>query len=74
MASINRTSPHNGRRWIKDTHEMFEVRYADGRSAYIRVDPKAAEYGTAPVLGIARARQATGEIPDRGVVSVQKVR
>ena len=53
---------------------MFEVRYADGRSAYIRVDPKAVEYGTAPVLGIAKARQATGEIPDGEIVSVQKVR
>ena len=63
MASINRNSPHNGRRWIKDTQDMFEVRYADGRSAYIRVDPKAAEYGTAPVLGIAKARQASREIP-----------
>ena len=74
MASINRTSPHNGRRWIKDTHEMFEVRYADGRSAYIRVDPKAAEYGTAPVLGIAKARQASREIPEGEIVSVQKVK
>ena len=53
---------------------MFEVRYADGRSAYIRVEPKAAEYGTAPVLGIAKARQATGEIPDGEIVGVQKVR
>jgi hypothetical protein len=74
MASINRTSPHNGRRWIKDTQDMFEVRYVDGRSAYIRVDPKAGEYGTAPVLGIAKARQATGEIPDGEIVRVQKVK
>ena len=53
---------------------MFEVRYADGRSAYIRVDPKAAEYGTAPVVAIAKARQATGEIPDGEIVSVQRVK
>jgi len=53
---------------------MFEVRYVDGRSAYIRVDPKAGEYGTAPVLGIAKARQATGEIPDGEIVRVQKVK
>ena len=74
MSSINRNSPHNGRRWIKDTQDMFEVRYVDGRSAYIRVDPKAAEYGTAPVLAIAKARQATGEIPDGEIVRVQKVK
>ena len=53
---------------------MFEVRYADGRSAYIRVDPKAAEFGTAPVLGIAKARQASGEIPDGEIAGVQKVK
>ena len=58
----------------KDTQHMFAVRYADGRSAYIRVDPKAAEYGTAPVLAIAKARQATGEIPAGEIVSVQKVK
>ena len=74
MSSINRNSPHNGRRWIKDTQEMFEVRYADGRSAYIRVEPKAAEYGSAPVLGIAKARQASGEIPDGEIAGVQKVK
>jgi hypothetical protein len=74
MASINRNSLHNGRRWIKDTQDMFEVRYADGRSAYIRVDPKAGEYGTAPVLRIAKARQASGEIPDGEIARVQKVR
>ena len=48
----------------KDNHVMFVVRFEDGRSAYVRIDPKAAEFGTAPVLGIAKARQQTGEIPD----------
>ena len=67
-------SKRHGRLWTKDTQQMFAVRYADGRSAYIRVDPKAAEYGTAPVLGVAKARQASGEIPDGEIVSVQRVR
>ena len=51
-----------------------KLAHADGRSAYIRVDPKAAEHGTAPVLGIAKARQSTGEIPDGEIVSVQRVK
>lgn len=72
MTSINK-SPHTHPKG-KDFQRMFAVRYADGRSAYIRVDPKAAEYGTAPVLAIARERQATGEIPDGELVSVQRVK
>ena len=40
----------------------------------MRVDPKAAEFGTAPVLTIAKARQLTGELPDGVIVSVQEVR
>ncbi len=53
---------------------MFAVRFEDGRTAYMRVDPKAAEFGTQPVMVIARARQQTGEIPDGVIVGVQKVR
>ena len=74
MALMNGNNPHAARRRTKDTQDMFAVRYADGRTAYIRVPPKVAEYGTAPVLGIARARQATGEIPDGEILSVQKVK
>ena len=73
MTKINEGSPHTRPR-RKDTQDMFAVRYADGRTAYIRVDPKVAEYGTAPVLGIAKARQASGEIPDGEIVSVQRVK
>ena len=58
----------------KDNHVMFAVRFEDGRSAYVRIDPKAAEFGTAPVLGIAKARQQTGEIPDGVIIGVQRVR
>ena len=56
----------------RDTHNMFAVRYADGRSAYIRVDPKAAQF--AAVIGIATARQAMGEVPEGEIVGVQRVR
>jgi len=73
MTFINENTPHRRPR-SKDTQDMFAVRYDDGRSAYIRVDPKVAEYGTSPVLGLAKARQATGEIPDGEIVSVQRVK
>jgi hypothetical protein len=73
MAVFGDGNPHKRFR-TKDTQDLFAVRYADGRSAYIRVDPKLGEYGSAPVLGIAKARQATGEIPDGEIVSVQKVK
>jgi hypothetical protein len=53
---------------------MFAVRYADGRSAYIRVDPKLAEFGTSPVLEVAKAHQASGHIPDGEIVSVRGVK
>jgi hypothetical protein len=73
MTLINDKQPHVRPR-LKDTQHMFAVRYADGSSAYIRVDPKAADYGTAPVLGIARHCQSKGEIPDGEIVSVQRVK
>jgi hypothetical protein len=73
MTNFTGTKPH-GRPRSKDTQHTFVVRYADGRSAYIRVDPKAADYGNAPILAIARAKQGAGEIPDGDIDSVQKVR
>ncbi len=75
MTRINEAGPHGGRaRRTKDTQLMSAVRYADGRSAYIRVEPRLAEHGTAPVLSVAKMRQASGEIPDGEIVSVQRVR
>ena len=73
MTSFTNKNPHSRPRG-KDSHEMFAVQYADGRTAYIRVPPKVAEFGSAPVLGIAKARQASREIPDGDIVSVQKVK
>jgi hypothetical protein len=73
MTSFGSHKPH-GRPRTKDTQHLFAVRYADGRSAYIRANPTVAEYGTGPVLAIAQARQTTGEIPDGDIVSVQKVK
>jgi len=53
---------------------MFAVRYADGRSAYIRVAPKLVEDRTAPALDAAKARQATGEIPAGEIGGFQQVK
>jgi hypothetical protein len=68
MTSFQSHKPH-GRARTEDTQHLLAVRYADGRSAYIRVDPKVTEYGTGPVLAVAQARQTTGEIPDGEIVS-----
>jgi hypothetical protein len=57
-----------------DMKIMFAVRYEDGRSAYIRVSPDAAQHGNMVVLNIARERQEAGEIPDSPIVSVEQVR
>ena len=58
----------------KDALVMFAVQYEDGRSAYIRVNAKADEYGTAPVLSIAKAQQETGALPPGVILRVQRVR
>jgi hypothetical protein len=57
-----------------DTKIMFAVRYEDGRSAYIRVSPDAAQHGNMVVLNIARERQQVGEIPDGPIASMKQVR
>jgi hypothetical protein len=74
MTSFEGQNPRGRRSRLKDTQHMYAVRYADGSSAYIRVDPKAAEYGTAPVIGLAKEQQASGTIPDGEIVSVQRVK
>lgn len=58
----------------RDTHVMFAVRYNDGRTAYIRVDPETARHGNMVVLDIARERQEAGEIPEGTITSVRQVR
>jgi hypothetical protein len=57
MMLFSEGGPHKRFR-TQDTQVMFAVRYSDGRSAYIRVAPKLAEDGSAPVLDAAKARQA----------------
>src|SRR3954469_10595684 len=46
-----------------DPQVLFAVRYEDGRTAYIRVDPETAWHGNLVVMDVARERQEAGEIP-----------
>ena len=57
-----------------DTQVMFAVHYADGRTAYIRVDRETARHGNLIVLDVARERQTAGEIPSGTITSVKQVR
>lgn len=57
-----------------DNQVMFVLRYADGRSAYLRVDRKVGDHGELAVMEVAKASQATGEVPAGEIVSVQKVK
>ena len=57
-----------------DTQVMFALTYADGRTAYIRVDRDTARHGNLVVLDIARERQKAGEIPSGTIASVKQVR
>jgi hypothetical protein len=61
-------------RLIRDTHVMFAVNFADGRSAYIRVPPRTVEFGSGGVLELARKAQGRGEIPDGAIAGVKRVR
>ena len=65
---------HTSQRRTRDTQVMYAVRYEDGRSAYIRVSPEAAQHGTMVVLDIARERQEAREIPEGTITSVKQVR
>ena len=56
-----------------DPKVMFAVHYADGRTAYIRVDRETARHGNLIVLDVARERQTAGEIPSGTIASVKPV-
>ena len=57
-----------------DTHRLFQVCYADGRYAYIRVRPQVAEGGSLRLMQEAHLSQERGEIPDGAITSVKRVR
>jgi hypothetical protein len=69
-----RTDAYPSQRRPRDTHILFAVRYQDGRSAYVRVAPTAADIGDHRVIAIAREQQGLGEIPEGTITGVKRVR
>ncbi len=58
----------------RDTKVLFAIHYRDGRTAYIRVSPTAADLGSAFVSKLAREAQERGEIPTGTITSAKRVR
>ena len=58
----------------RDTHVLFAVRFEDGRSAYMRVDPKSAAQGTEIIKDLARSRQEQGELPTGTIAALVRVK
>ena len=52
---------------------LFEVHFADGRTADIRVTPEAARYGNLVVMSIACEQQKAGMILAGTIASVKRV-
>ena len=56
-----------------DTKVMFSICYADGRTAYMRVDRDAAMHGNLFVLNLGREEQQRGTIPAGTIARVKRV-
>jgi hypothetical protein len=52
---------------------MFSVFYADGRTAYMRVDREAAMHGNLFVMSLGREEQQRGTIPAGAIARVKRV-
>jgi hypothetical protein len=58
-----------------DTQVLFALRFADGTTAYTRVQPRLATYGTSPaVTRLVKERQMTGEVPGGDIVAIIRVK
>ena len=58
-----------------DTQVLFAVRFADGTTAYTRVQPRLATYGASPAVArLVKERQMTGEMPGGDIVAIIRVR
>ena len=53
---------------------LFAVRYADGSSDYIWVEPATAAFGPLRVLPLVTELQAIGELPKGKIISVGRIR
>jgi hypothetical protein len=58
----------------RDRKVLFAVRFADGSSEYIRVEPQIAAFGPLRVLPYAMKLQSTGELRAGQILSVGRVR
>jgi hypothetical protein len=63
----------SARRRIPDTKVMFGVTYADGRTAYLRVQKEDALHNLV-VTRLAQEQQACGAIPPGTIAAVKRVR
>jgi hypothetical protein len=58
-----------------DTQVLFAVRFADGTTAYTRVQPRLASYSASPaVTRLVKERQMTGEVPGGDIVAIIRVK
>ena len=58
-----------------DSQVLFAIRFADGTTAYTRVEPKLAAYGASPaVTRLVKQRQITGEVPGGDIVGIVRVK
>ena len=52
------------------TQVLFALRFADGTTAYTRVQPRLATYGASPAVArLVKERQITGEMPGGDIVA-----
>jgi len=58
----------------RDRKVLFAVRYADGSSDYIRVEPATAAFGPLRVVPLVTELQAIGDLAKGKIVSVGWVR
>lgn len=58
----------------RDRKVLFAVRYADGSSDYIWVEPATAAFGPLRVLPLVTELQAIGELPKGKIISVGRIR
>jgi hypothetical protein len=58
----------------RDRKVLFAVRFVDGSSEYIRVEPQTAVFGLVRVLPYAMKLQANGELRAGKILSIGRVR
>ena len=58
-----------------NTQVLFALRFADGTTAYTRIQPRLATYGASPaVTRLVKERQMTGEVPCGDIVAIIRMK